>query len=158
MVVKDQVVAMGYLNLSAMRAFDSTDETVTRWVKALAHVAESNLGDGHVIVDETHGRILAEHDLVRKVNYINVSTIGHVSYGKETLTEALTKIGPIVIADSAQSMRDLGIEAQKAAEKFARSFVTHVVEEFNHQEYIKYTRPHITEKPYGREHRKRFRR
>lgn len=144
MVVRDQVVAMGYLNLSAMRAFDSTDKTAMSWVKAVVSMVD-DLGEGHVIVGETCGRILAAHDLVRKVNYIHVGTIGHVSRDKGTLAEAVQKFSAQVIVDD-------------MARGFAKQAVDKFVDAFNRTEAIKYTKPHITEKPYGRDHRKRFRR
>ena len=172
MVVRDQVVAMGYLNLSAMRAFDSTDETATRWVKAVVSMVD-DLGEGHVIVGETCGRILVAHDLVRNVNYIfvhsgagksealgdgtravfdietrppiNVGTIGHVSRDKGTLAEAVQKFSAQVIVDD-------------MARGFAKQAVDKFVDEFNRMEAIKHTKPHITEKPYGKAHRRRFRR
>lgn len=177
-VVTGRPVVLGFLSLSALKAFDSTDETLKKVVEAVAQLIEV-AGEGDLYVGESVARMLYRADIVNKISgdgqrryyvvdaeeallrgrikyvlphspgkseaRINVGTIGHVSRDKGTLAEAVQKFSAQVIVDD-------------MARGFAKQALDKFVDEFNRMEAIKHTKPHITEKPYGKAHRRRFRR
>jgi hypothetical protein len=89
---------------------------------------------------------------------INVGYIGHVSRDKGTLAEALTKIGLSEARRERAEKFNTQVIVDDMARDFAKQAVEKLVKAFNDMEVVKHTRPHITEKPYGKAHRRRFRR